>query len=123
MVVMRRGRSLRPKRPNMSAARAEASQAPSRINVKGWLMRRVPRAKQERPDCGNRFHRSFPDACNGAKRSGRRSGTQRKKPPRSGSLSVQLVVKVAPIRVHALDQRDLPGAAPFLDRVLAVARL
>src|SRR5215204_1857508 len=38
MAVMRRGRSLRPKRPNMSAARAEASQAPSRINVKGWLM-------------------------------------------------------------------------------------
>jgi hypothetical protein len=61
----------------------------------------------------------FPDAWNGAKRSGRRSGTQPGDSPRSGS-TVEFAIEVAPVRVHVLDQFQLPRAPPLLHRIFAV---
>ena len=38
----------------------------------------------------------------------------------AGVLLVQQLVEVVPLRVHAVDQADLPGARPVLDGLLAL---
>src|SRR5689334_3474336 len=52
-----------------------------------------------------------------------RPGIQRNNWPRSGSSLIQLDIEVAPLRVHLVDQPQLPGAPPPLDGVFAMARV
>src|SRR4051794_4715104 len=43
--------------------------------------------------------------------------------PAMAGLLVQRLVEVVPFRVHAVDEADLPGARPVLDRLLALDRV
>ena len=67
----------------------EMSSVPLRGRVLRWVPGRIPLTLHAPGKAVARAapnpQRAFPDACNAAKRSGRRSGTQRQKLPRSGA--------------------------------------
>ncbi len=68
----------------------EMSSAPLRGRVLRWVPGRIPLSLHAPGKAVERagartLNRAFPEACNAAKRSGRLSGTQRQKLPRSGA--------------------------------------